>query len=69
MKTKEKEVKKNQSAGELKNELAKLREKRFRLSFKHRVTPLENPIELRSLRRDIARLETFLRQKQLAGKE
>ena len=69
MKTKEKEVKKNQSAGEIKTELTKLREKRFRLNFKHRVTPLENPIELRSLRRDIARLETFLRQKQLAGKE
>lgn len=69
MKTKEKETKKNQTAAELQTELAKLREKRFRLSFKHKVTPLENPIELRTLRRDIARLETYLRQKQLAGKE
>lgn len=69
MKTKEKETKSNLTAAELKGELAKLREKRFRLSFKHKVTPLENPIELRTLRRDIARLETYLRQKQLAGKE
>ncbi len=69
MKTKEKDQKKNQTAAELKTELGKLREKQFRLGFKHKVTPLENPIELRTVRRNIARLETFLRQKQLAGKE
>ncbi|TBR24128.1 50S ribosomal protein L29 [bacterium] len=69
MKTKEKDQKKNQSAAELQSELAKLREKQFRLGFKHKVAPLENPIELRTVRRNIARLETFLRQKQLAGKE
>ena len=69
MKTKEKDQKRNQSAAELVSELAKLREKQFRLGFKHKVTPLENPIELRTIRRDIARLETFLRQRQLAGKE
>lgn len=69
MKTKEKDQKKNQTAAELKTELGKLREKQFRLGFKHKVTPLENPIELRTVRRNIARLETFLRQRQLAGKE
>ncbi|MBI2362968.1 MAG: 50S ribosomal protein L29 [Elusimicrobia bacterium] len=69
MKTKEKDQKKNLSAGELKTALTQLREKQFRLRFKHRVTPLANPLELRAVRRDIARLETYLRQKQLAGKE
>ena len=69
MKTKEKDQKRNQTAAELKTELGKLREKQFRLGFKHKVTPLENPIELRTVRRNIARLETFLRQRQLAGKE
>ena len=68
MKTKEKDQKKSLSVGELKTALAQLREKQFRLRFKHRVTPLANPLELRSVRRDIARLETFLRQKQPASK-
>ncbi|MDE2293460.1 MAG: 50S ribosomal protein L29 [Elusimicrobia bacterium] len=69
MKTKEKDKKSNMSADEIRHELGQLKEKQFRLRFKHRVTPLENPLELRVLRRDIARLQTFLRQKQLAGKE
>lgn len=69
MKTKEKDLKSNLSPAELKAELAQLKEKQFRLRFKHRVTPLENPLELRTLRRNIARLETWLRQKELAGKE
>ena len=69
MKSKEKDQKKSLSAPELKAELGQLREKQFRLRFKHRVTPLANPLELKSLRRDIARLETFLRQKETAGKE
>lgn len=64
MKRKEKETKKNLSAQELRAELAQLREKQFKLRFKHRVTPLTNPMELRSLRRNIARVETWIRAKQ-----
>ncbi|MBI3298026.1 MAG: 50S ribosomal protein L29 [Elusimicrobia bacterium] len=69
MKTKEKDQKKTLSVAELKSALATLREKQFRLKFKHRVTPLANPFELRTIRRDIARLETYLSQKQPASKE
>ena len=35
-----------------------------KLSFSHAISPLENPQSIRSLRRDIARLKTALKQKQ-----
>jgi large subunit ribosomal protein L29 len=35
-----------------------------KLSFAHAVTPIENPMNLRALRRDIARLKTELKKKQ-----
>ncbi|MDD2772637.1 MAG: 50S ribosomal protein L29 [Elusimicrobiales bacterium] len=69
MKTKDKMHLKNLSALELKAELRQAREKQFTLSFKHATTPLTNPLEMRTLRRKIAMLETFLREKdsQAAG--
>ncbi len=67
MKIKEKEAKKNLPAAELRNELAHLREKQFKLGFKHRVTPLSNPLELREIRRDIARIKTWIRAKEIQG--
>lgn len=67
MKTKDRDSKKDLPVGELKAELNGLREKEFKLRFKHRVTPLSNPMELRALRRDIARLKTWIRAKELQG--
>ena len=67
MKAKEKEVLKTHTAAELGAEVAKLREKLFRLKFKHGVSPLTNPMELRNLRRHAARLETWISQKQENG--
>ena len=64
MKAKDKEVKKSLSAAELKGELHQSREKLSKLYLKHRVTPLANPLELRSLRRQVARLHTWLSEKQ-----
>ena len=36
------------------------------MEFQHNVAPLKNPLELRHLRRDIARLKTYLQQKEAA---
>ena len=66
MKTKDKEALKNLSVVELQTELRQSREKMAGLSFKHATSPLTNPLELRTLRRRIALLETILRQKQAA---
>jgi large subunit ribosomal protein L29 len=35
-----------------------------KLEFAHAISPLENPMTIRSLRRDIARLQTQLKNKQ-----
>ena len=59
MKTKEKEALKNLTVAEINAALRQAREKQFGLSFKHSITPLSNPMELRNLRRKIAMLETF----------
>jgi large subunit ribosomal protein L29 len=47
---------------------AKIQEDELRmkkLSFAHAISPLENPQSIRTLRRDIARLKTALKKKQL----
>lgn len=67
MKRKDKETKSSLSLDELRAELAQLREKRFRLGFKHKVTPLNNALELRTMRRDIARIKTWIRKRELAA--
>ena len=65
MKIKEKDAKRNLSVAELQAELATTREKHFKLRFKHRAMPVTNPMEIRELRRHIARLETWIREKQV----
>jgi large subunit ribosomal protein L29 len=38
-----------------------------KLEFAHAITPLENPMSIRALRRDIARLKTELNKRELVG--
>ncbi len=47
---------------------AKIQEDELRLKklrFGHAVTPLENPMNIRAVRKDLARLKTQLRTKQI----
>ena len=69
MKNKDKETKRNLSVEELRAEIVRLKEKRFKLRIKHKVTPIPNPLELRGLRRDMARLRTWAREKELQAGE
>lgn len=55
-------------AAELESEVAKAREKLWKLRFQARGEPLENPGEIRRLRREIARMKTILRERELAGR-
>lgn len=68
MKANEKEAKRSLSAAELKSELRQAQEKLFRLRFKHQVTPLEGPLEIRVLRRQVARLKTWIGERESAAK-
>ena len=43
-----------------------LEEEQFRLKFRSATEPLEDPLRLRVIRRDLARLKTVLREQKLA---
>ena len=48
---------------ELEHKLADLVDERFRMGFKRATEALENPLRLRTVRKDIARLRTILRER------
>ena len=50
-------------AVEITARIAELERERFNLRFRGATEPLSNPLRLRSIRRDIARLQTVLAQK------
>jgi large subunit ribosomal protein L29 len=65
MKLNERDQLKQMSVEELRNKLAELTEERFRLRFRSATESVDNPMRFRSLRRDIARLKTLLRAREL----
>ncbi|MDD4366978.1 MAG: 50S ribosomal protein L29 [Eubacteriales bacterium] len=50
---------------ELNAELAKMKKDLFNLRFQHVTGQLENPIKMRDTKRDIARVKTIIREKEL----
>jgi len=53
------------SVEDMKARIAELEEERFRLNFRSATEPLEDPLRLRWIRKDIARLKTILREREL----
>ncbi|MCR4726810.1 MAG: 50S ribosomal protein L29 [Clostridia bacterium] len=53
------------STGELDKELAKLKSQLFNLRFQHAAGQLTNNSALKNVKRDIARVNTILRQREL----
>jgi len=51
------------SAEQLEARLGELKEERFRLRFRSATEAIENPIRFRTIRRDIARIQTILRER------
>ena len=52
------------SVDDIKARVAELEEERFRLRFRSATEPLENPLRLRMIRKDIARLKTVLGERE-----
>ena len=50
------------SSADIESRIRDLEEERFRLQFRNATEPLEDPLRLRVIRRDIARLKTVLRE-------
>ncbi|MBI4351021.1 MAG: 50S ribosomal protein L29 [Elusimicrobia bacterium] len=66
MKRKDKETLKNMGDAEMLAQAADLKKQLFQLKFKRTTSPIENPLALRTARRKIAMINTWLRQRELA---
>lgn len=58
---------KDLTEGELRDKLAEERQTLHKLRFSHAVSPIENPMQLRHKRKDIARVLTELRKRELSA--
>lgn len=56
------------TAAELSAKLVELKSELFNLRFQHATNQLENPMKIVSVKKDIARVQTILREKELAAK-
>ena len=50
---------------ELNTELSKMKKELFNLRFQHATGQLENPVKMRELKKNIARVKTIIREKEL----
>ena len=57
------------STDDIKTRIADAQEELFRLRFRGATQQLENPALIKSLRRDVARMRTILREREMAGKK
>ncbi|HEX6670120.1 MAG TPA: 50S ribosomal protein L29 [Gemmatimonadales bacterium] len=55
------------SVEDLRAKIDELTRERFNLRFRSATESIENPMRFRSLRRDIARMQTILREKEANG--
>ena len=57
---------KDLSTAELEQKLAELKQELFNLRFQHAVNQLENPMRMKAVKGDIARVKTVLRESENA---
>lgn len=55
---------KDMTVDELNSKLAELKQELFNLRFQHAVNQLENPKRLQAVKKDIARVKTFVRKQE-----
>ncbi len=52
------------STQELNEKLADLKQELFNLRFQHAINQLDNPMRMKAVKRDIARVKTFIRKQE-----
>ena len=60
---------KEMSSPELEKELGELKNELFKLRFSLATNGLDNPMRIREVKKDIARINTVLKQRELADKK
>lgn len=56
------------SPSELEGKLSDLKKDLFQLRMQHATNQLDNPIRIAEVKKDIARVKTIIRERQLAGR-
>lgn len=59
---------KNLSNNEISAKIVEIQDKLFKIKFQNAVSPVKNPLEIRELRKDVARLKTILNEKEKLNK-
>jgi len=54
---------------ELQKEFTELKSELFKLRFQHATNQLDNPMKLKDVKRDIARVKTIMREREVKGIE
>jgi len=57
------------SDNDLEKELVKMKNELFNLRFQHVTGQLENPMRMKDVKRDIARIKTVIRENELAREQ
>jgi len=57
------------SDNDLEKELRKMKNELFNLRFQHVTGQLENPVRMKDVKRDIARIKTVIRENELAREQ
>lgn len=65
MKASELKALKEKTREELNQELVELKTELFKLRFQHATSQLENPMKLKECKKNIARVKTLIREKEL----
>ena len=68
MKASELKALKEKTRDELDQELVELKSELFKLRFQHATSQLENPLKLKDVKKDIARVKTIIREMELGIK-
>jgi len=55
------------SSSDLANLEAELKQELFKLRFQHATNGLDNPMKIKNVKRDIARIKTILREREIKG--
>ena len=53
---------------EMQRKIADLKEELFNLRFQHEIGQLENPQKMKQIKRDIARIKTIIKERELKAK-
>ena len=51
---------------ELNEQLKKLKDELFHLRFQHAINQLDNPMSIKAVKKDIAKVQTIIREKELS---